>query len=108
MAHNLNITNGRASMMYVGEPAWHKLGTPLPRLATSNEALQAARLDYRVEKRPLQAVLSGRTRVAVDDHFATVRMDTGKVLGVVGERYSVGSLQLRQRIRGSCPACVES
>lgn len=97
MAHNLNINSGKSSMMYVGEAPWHRLGTPLPRLATSSEALQAARLDYRVDKRPLQAVLTGRTRVVVEDHFATVRMDTGKVLGVVGGRYSV--IQNREAFR---------
>lgn len=71
MAHNLNIHNGRASMMYVGEPAWHKLGTSLPKLATSEEAIQAAQLDYQVQKKPIQAILNGKSRVPIHDHFAT-------------------------------------
>ena len=29
MAHNLEIRNGEASMSYVGESPWHKLGTQL-------------------------------------------------------------------------------
>ncbi len=89
MSQNLNIHNGRASMMYVGEAPWHKLGTPLPKLATSAEAIQAAQLDYRVEKKPIQAMLNGKSRAPIHDHFATVRLDTGCVLGVVGSRYSV-------------------
>ena len=29
MSHNLYIENGRASMMYVDEEPWHRLGTRL-------------------------------------------------------------------------------
>ena len=89
MSHNLNFQNGRASMMYVGEAAWHKQGIQLPKLATAEEAIKAAQLDYRVEKKPLQAMINGKKRTRVEDHFATVRMDTERVMGVVGSRYSV-------------------
>jgi len=90
MAHNLNIrSDGRASMMYVGEAPWHGLGVRLPKLATSAEAIEAAGLDYHVDKKPMFTRGAGKHRVEVPDHFCTVRRDTGDILGVVGARYTV-------------------
>jgi phage/plasmid-like protein (TIGR03299 family) len=89
MAHNLNINNGKASMMYVGESPWHRLGVRLPHLATSAEAMQVAGLDYQVDKKPLFCKPNGRTLVEVPRSFATVRRDTQSVLGLVGDRYTV-------------------
>jgi phage/plasmid-like protein (TIGR03299 family) len=89
MAHNLNIHNGRASMMYVEEAPWHSLGKRLDRPANAQEAIQAAQLDYSVQKRPLRAVLGSRHLIDVPNNFANIRMDTGDVLGVVGNRYEV-------------------
>jgi len=90
MSHNLNIrSDGRASMMYVGEAPWHGFGVRLPKLATSAEAIEAAGLDYHVDKKSVFTKGAGRSRVEVPDHFCTVRRDTGYVLGVVGSRYQV-------------------
>jgi hypothetical protein len=81
MPHQIN------SMFYNGEVPWHKLGTRLDHPATAEEAIQAAGLDYTVAKRPMKAIIHGHRYSDVPDHFATVRMDTGDVLGVVGNRY---------------------
>lgn len=75
-------------MFYTGEVPWHKLGTKLDRPATAEEAIAAAGLDYTVRMKPLQTVIN-RKRVAIDGHFATVRQDTGAILGVVGSRYEI-------------------
>jgi len=88
MSHNLNITNSKASMFYVGETPWHKLGTKLDNPATSKEAIEAAGLDYAVEKVSLEAVVNLIDRKPVNNHFATIRADTNDVLGIVGNRYS--------------------
>jgi phage/plasmid-like protein (TIGR03299 family) len=88
MAHNLNFVEGKASMFYVGDPPWHQLGQRLDNPATSEEAIRAAVLDYTVSKKPLKAVLRTKKYTDISDHFATVRTDTGDVLGVVGGRYS--------------------
>lgn len=85
MSHNLNIVNGVPSMMYVGETPWHTLGTKLDKPATASEAIQAAGLEFQVEKIPLRIALHN---LPVKDHFATVRTDTMEVLGVVGSRYT--------------------
>jgi phage/plasmid-like protein (TIGR03299 family) len=89
MAHNLNIHNGRASMMYVGDAPWHGLGVRLPKLATSAEAIEAAGLNYQVDKKPLYTKIHGRKVVEVPDQYCTVRRDTGEILGTVGSRYTV-------------------
>ena len=94
MSHNLNFNNGKASMFYVGEVPWHQLGTKLPELATAEQAIIAAGLDYKVEKRKLLAQINTVPSLVLDTrdvegHFATVRMDTTQVLGVVGSRYEV-------------------
>ncbi|MCX6137510.1 MAG: DUF932 domain-containing protein [Ignavibacteriales bacterium] len=88
MAHNLELDqSGQASMFYSGEVPWHQLGRRLNKPATAGEAMQAARLDYTVVKRPLKAIINGRQHADVPNAFATVRMDTNQVLGVVGSRY---------------------
>lgn len=84
MGHNLNTTNGRTSMMYVGETPWHRLGTKLEKPATAEEAIMIAGLDFTVSKIPLKTV---HAEIPVENHYATVRMDTFQALGVVGSRY---------------------
>jgi len=81
MGHNLNEVNGKASMMYVGEVPWHKLGTKLDKPATAREAIEAAGLGFMVDKIPLRTQTSERS---LPRHFATTRTDTQDVLGVVG------------------------
>lgn len=77
MAHEID------SMMFVGEKPWHKLGKELGQVATAAEALKAAGLDWTVSKQPLH-LMDG---TVVPDHFAVVRDDTKKPLGVVGKIY---------------------
>lgn len=87
MAHNLEQRDGQASMMFVGDVPWHQLGRHLNKPATASEAMEAARLDYTVVKRPMKAIINGRQYSDVPNAFATVRTDTNQVLGVVGARY---------------------
>ncbi|MHB1050598.1 MAG: DUF932 domain-containing protein [Bacteroidota bacterium] len=88
MAHNLEQRDGSASMFYVGtDVPWHQLGKQLNKPATAAEAMEAARLDYSVVKKPLKAIINGRQYSDVPNAFATVRTDTNQVLGVVGARY---------------------
>jgi len=92
MAHNLEIRNGEASMFYVNEPPWHKLGRKLAAPATAEEAIQAAKLDWEVAKVPLYAAGNARM-LPVQGKFGIVRKDKWgsddcTVLGVVGEQYT--------------------
>lgn len=86
MAHEISITtNGTAEAFFALKPAWHGLGTVLDHAPTSEEAIQAAHLDWRVSKVPLKT----DEGADVPEHFATVRRDTGAVLGVVTDRYQI-------------------
>jgi phage/plasmid-like protein (TIGR03299 family) len=67
------------------QPAWHGLGQVLDHAPDSKTAMTAACLDWRVEKVPLMT----DEGTAVPDWFATVRRDTGSVLGVVGAKYRI-------------------
>lgn len=109
MAHNLNMRNGRASMMYCGEAPWHGLGTELEGPATAAEAIEAASLDWTVSKVPVEANVDGR-HIRVPGTYAIVRddlvyddlplfrddgqQDLSPVLGIVGKQYT--PLQNRQ------------
>lgn len=84
MGHNLNEVNDQVSMMYVGDVPWHMLGTKLEHPATAVEAMEAANLDFTVEKIALKTETHD---LSVPRHYATVRTDTLDVLGVVGSRY---------------------
>lgn len=102
------------SMMYLGETPWHREGVKLDNPPTVEEAIQASGLDWRVEKRPTFYLnpLTGFTENTDNaellrkmirnnrsneifggflptKHYVTVRMDNGKVLGNVSEKYEV-------------------
>ena len=87
MAHNLEQRGDQTSMFFTGSVPWHQLGRKLDKPATAAEAMEAARLDYTVVKRPLKAIIHTRHFADVPNAFATVRTDTNVVLGVVGSRY---------------------
>ncbi len=75
------------SMFYAGqEKPWHGLGVQVPSELNAAEAIKAAGLDWKVEKQPLYYGPKSKL-VTVDDHYAMVRKDTGKALGVVGSVY---------------------
>lgn len=92
MAHNLFIEHGKAKLFYHGEPPWHGLGQQLSGPATSREAIQAAGLNWEVEKHPIHLLAHGRP-ILVQGKVALVRSDllkAGEVanaLGLVGQNY---------------------
>jgi phage/plasmid-like protein (TIGR03299 family) len=102
MAHNLhfNEQTGKHSFFSVQEKAWHGLGQIVEGYPTSAEALHIAGLDYSVQKRRLFTIGSEASNtpdndiirilpIAVPDYYATIRMDSESVLGVVGKDYEV-------------------
>lgn len=84
MSHQISTVYGKAEMAYAGEKPWHSLGTQVPGLMTTKEALQASHLDWEVEKVP---VLSSVDLTVVPNAFTIIRTDTNTPLGVVGNRY---------------------
>ncbi|MBF0407760.1 MAG: DUF932 domain-containing protein [Candidatus Riflebacteria bacterium] len=95
MAHDIYFQNGKPAMMYVNEVPWHGLGTKLDKPPTSKEAINAAGLNWEVEKKPLfvrfgndEEFFRKVNRVAI---MPGNRMETPKcpVFGVVGEDYGI-------------------
>jgi len=79
MAHEIE------SMVYVGETPWHGLGKKIPESKKLSicEAIAAAGLDWKVEKRHLFTEYCG-----IPSHFAVCRSTDNQVLGLVGLDYT--------------------
>jgi phage/plasmid-like protein (TIGR03299 family) len=78
------MTDFVQTMFSFREMPWHGKGNIVDHALTAQEAIVAGGLDWEVE---LAEITVGG--VLLDDYFATVRQDTGKVLGIVGSRYQV-------------------
>jgi hypothetical protein len=63
------------------------MGTELHYPATAREAIEFAGLNYTVVKKPLKEAVDLGQPGSVPDRWATVRTDTGAVLGIVDDRY---------------------
>ncbi len=86
MAHNLNYNSGSGEYsIFTKGSAWHGLSQVVTEAQTSEEALKLAHLDYEVEKQPLYT----KDGLVLSNNFATVRLDNGVPLGVVGNRYQI-------------------
>lgn len=81
MSHAIEMINGKAQMAYAGELPWHGLGTQVPADLTPVQMLEAAGLDWTVEKIPAFADING-SKVSIG-HSALVRNIDDKVLDVV-------------------------
>ena len=81
MAHELEMINGQASMAYVGDVPWHGLGTAVPADLTPMQMLEAAKLDWTVEKHPLHCVIDDN--VVTTDRHALVRSTDRSIIDIV-------------------------
>ena len=100
MPHELDVVTGttRKAMFSVGETPWHREGVVLETPPASiSEALKLAGLDFGVERTPLYHCGRFENYAEIDDFRAVRRTDVGKVLGVVGSRYT--PLQNRDAFR---------
>lgn len=83
MAHEIDMSNGRPNMFYVGAAPWHGLGTRfIEAPKTTEEAMRAGGLAWEVQMRPLFNEMQ-----QLSTHKETFRADTGARLGVVGPKY---------------------
>lgn len=97
MAHNIhkNVQTGHHSFLSVKEKAWHGLGQIVQDYPTSAEAIQFAGLDYEVIKQDIYTTCYNADGQPMDftnrvkSHHATIRPDTGEVLGIVGKDYEI-------------------
>lgn len=72
-------------MFSVREVPWHKQGLIVEDAPTSEDAIRLAGLDWKVEQKEM--FLADGTKIP--DAFANVRDKDNRVLGVVGNRYSI-------------------
>lgn len=92
MAHMITTED---SLMYVKaterDIPWHGLGNPIDVTASFDEAKEASGITWKVGTVPLAAQFKmpdGSVKnIEVPDNSAIVRLDTNRVLGVVGTRY---------------------
>lgn len=87
MAHELEMINGEAQMAYVGELPWHGLGVKVSNDLTPTQMMEAAGLDWDVEKTELFTRFKGDT-VRVKDRYALTRSSDGRILDVVGDGWN--------------------
>lgn len=85
MSHELTIREDGSAEMFSGRGivCWHRLGTIVEGMLTAQDAIKAAKLDWKVELRPVHVDGS-----IVDDSFGVKRADNNKVLGLVGNKYT--------------------
>lgn len=89
MAHNIAKTNGQDAFVSVKEIAWHKLGKVVDKKMTSAECIKLAGLDYEVGLIQSYGKISEDNYSPIPGIFATTRLDTNEIFGVVGNRYTV-------------------
>lgn len=98
MAHNIDMSNGRANMAFLGDRAdiWHRLGQGMQPGQSIQEWAKAAGLDWTAIKVPALAALTGPAwdHISPDKRFMevegqkhVVRSDTGRPLGYVSDMY---------------------
>lgn len=76
------------SGLFVGQPAWHGLGTVLEAPPSVEEAITLAGLDWRVKLCPLFAKDDPAVTPSVPvEHFAAMRDSDSSILGVVGPAF---------------------
>lgn len=81
MAHEIEVINGVAQMVYVGDTPWHGLGTQIPADLSPQQVLEKAGLDWTVEKIPAFAEVGGK-QVNIG-RSALVRSSDNSILDVV-------------------------
>lgn len=98
MAHNLDMTGGRANIAFLGSrnDVWHRMGQEMKDGMSIDAWAKAAGLDWTAKKVPAIAHLDGADfdHLPAESRFAPVpgckfiaRSDTGKTLGWVSDRY---------------------
>lgn len=98
MAHNIDMTNGRANIAFLGsrEDVWHRLGQEMAPGQTIEEWAAAAGLNWHAVKVQAVAVLAGngfqhlpQSEIfrEVEGQKFVVRSDNGQPLGYVSDMY---------------------
>lgn len=85
MAHELEMLNGQAQMVWHGKKPWHGLGKEVSNDLTPEEMLREAGLDWLVEKQDV--VLASNHNIVLENK-ALVRSSDQKVLTMTGPNWN--------------------
>lgn len=88
MAHELDFSNNRANMAYVGEKPWHGMGSLLTADAPIETWTKEAGMDWTVYRQPLRFQFNDQSQVFDGKHVLS-RSDTGAGLAVVNSNYNI-------------------
>lgn len=93
MAHQIDMSNGRANMAYTGRLPWHGLGQQIKADAPIEDWKIAAGLDWHIQKRPLfygiETDTGEREPMVIENRFAHVRSDTQAYLGQGSSKFKL-------------------
>lgn len=89
MAHQLDMSNSRANMAYVGERPWHGLGSELTAGASLDVWAKEAGMNYEILMSPVAYKdKEGKAR-SLPGKVVTYRSDTGVGMGVVSNNFQL-------------------
>lgn len=86
MAHELEVVDGNASMAYVGETPWHGLGKRVPADVSPEQMLDAAGLNWEVEKVPM--FYNTESGPVLTKSRALIRSSDKKLLTVINDSWN--------------------
>lgn len=86
--HEIDLSTGEPAIAYVGDTPWHGLGRKLPEGEPIATWLQAARLNWELDRLPVQYLVNGQPQT-MDDRFVLVRNDTHAALSIVSADYLI-------------------
>lgn len=93
MAHQIDMSNGRANIAYYGRTPWHGLGQPITADATLDEWKIEAGLDWFIQKRPVfygvENEIGEREPQLIKNRFAHVRSDNQAFLGMASNKFKL-------------------
>src|SRR5579859_4997586 len=122
MAHNLDMSTGKAAFAFAGKKPWHGLGKQVPAHMKPREAVIEGGLTWKVGKFEMEirseimydqdGAGKRRPTVYIPDRFAIMRLDTFAVLGEVGSDYqevqNEEAFEPFEALFGKDAACIET
>lgn len=90
MAHEIDMSNGKAAMAYKGQVPWHGLGESMDPDADIDTWIQAAGFDWELRPAPVtyHNEVTGEYR-QLDNRNVLYRSDNGNPISVVSDRYKI-------------------
>lgn len=89
MAHEIDMSNNRANIAFVGDTPWHNLGFRLLPDTSIDQWRIAAGLNWEVTKAVVKFALPTGEDVVMEDRIGLYRSDTKTPLSVMGQNYNI-------------------